>query len=334
MANEVFISYSSDDQKIVEELLGYLEHNGMRCFVAYRDIPKGVVRAGAIVDAIESCKVMVVVFSEDFNRSPQVDREIEICGEEKKPILPFRIQNVAFSGTKRYYLENLNRIDAFPNPQEYFGELCESVKKLLSLDLVKTLEASTPLEFMKNGDACYEQEDYVKAFDWYQRAANQGNDDAQINLGSMYEHGNGVQQDYSQAFEWYQKAANQGYVNAKYYLGDMDSEQDYAKAFEGYQKAANNGNADAQSNLGYMYLYGYGVQQNSAKAFEWCQKAAQQGNVNAQDNLGNMYYNGNGVEKDYAKAFEWYQKAVNQKSAYAQKQLKELILSHEQKTKK
>ena len=132
MAYDVFISYSSKDQKIVEGLSAYLEQNGIRCFVAYRDIPKGIVWAGAITEAIEDCKMMVVVFSEHFNQSDQVDREIEMCSEEKKPILTFKIQDAAFNKVKKYYLKNINWIDAFPNPEECFGKLLESVSKLLS----------------------------------------------------------------------------------------------------------------------------------------------------------------------------------------------------------
>ena len=131
MAHDVFISYSTDDQKIVEGLSVYLEQNGIRCFVAYRDIPRGFVWAKAITKAIEDCKLMIVVFSEHFNRSEQVDREIEMCMEDGKPILTFRIQDTAFTGAKKYYLKNINWIDAFPDPEESFGKLADSAKKLL-----------------------------------------------------------------------------------------------------------------------------------------------------------------------------------------------------------
>jgi len=131
MLYDVFISYSSDDQKIVEGLSAYLEQHGVRCFVAYRDIPKGIVWAEKITEAIENSKIMVVVFSEHFNRSKHVDREIEMCIEDGKHILTFKIQNADFKGTKKYFLKNLNWIDAFPNPKEYFGELLNSVQNLL-----------------------------------------------------------------------------------------------------------------------------------------------------------------------------------------------------------
>jgi len=131
MAHDIFISYSTDDQKIVEGLSAYLEQNGIRCFVAYRDIPKGIDWAGAVTTAIENSRLMVVVFSEHFNQSKHVDREIALCIQEGKPILTFKIQNTTFTGTKKYYLQNLNWIDAFPNPEKYFGDLCDNILKIL-----------------------------------------------------------------------------------------------------------------------------------------------------------------------------------------------------------
>jgi hypothetical protein len=135
MNHDVFISYSSKDQKVVEALSHYLEERGIRCFVAYRDIPKGKVWATVITEAIENCQMMVVVFSKDFNISEQVDREIELCAEEKKPILTFRIQDEAFKGAKKYYLKNLNWIDAFPNPNDCFQNLFESIGRLLNIEI-------------------------------------------------------------------------------------------------------------------------------------------------------------------------------------------------------
>ena len=135
MKYDVFISYSSHDQKIVEGLCAYLEQHKIRCFVAYRDIPRGVVWASAIVDALDESRMMLVVFSEHFNNSDQVDREIELASEDKKPILTFRISDETFKGAKKYYLKNLNWIDAFPDPQAVFGDVAVNVARLLDIRL-------------------------------------------------------------------------------------------------------------------------------------------------------------------------------------------------------
>ena len=135
MKYDVFISYSSKNQKVVEAMCAYLEQHKVRCFVAYRDIPKGVVWAKAIVEALDESKMMVVVFSEEFNLSDQVDREIELASEDKKPILTFRISNTMFKGAKKYYLKNINWIDAFPNPENLFDSLLDNVAKLIGFSL-------------------------------------------------------------------------------------------------------------------------------------------------------------------------------------------------------
>ncbi|MBR5853065.1 MAG: TIR domain-containing protein [Alistipes sp.] len=143
MKYDVFISYSSHDQKVVEGLCAYLEQQKIRCFVAYRDIPRGVVWARAIVDALDESRMMVVVFSEHFNNSDQVDREIELASEDKKPILTFRISDDVFKGAKKYYLKNINWIDAFPNPEQVFGSVAENVSSLLGIKLSTPSSQST-----------------------------------------------------------------------------------------------------------------------------------------------------------------------------------------------
>ncbi len=42
---------------------------------------------------------------------------------------------------------------------------------------------------------------------WYRKAAEQGEDGAQFNLGLLYDNGRGVAQDYVQAYMWYYLAA-------------------------------------------------------------------------------------------------------------------------------
>ena len=120
--------------------------------------------------------------------------------------------------------------------------------------------------------------------------------EAQYNLGLAYENGYGVEQDYQKAIEWYQKAAQQGLAKAQSNLGGMYAnghgvKQDYQKAIEWYQKAAQQGLAKAQYNLGLVYENGYGVTQDYEEAMFWYQKAADQGYALAQDALKKLTQN-------------------------------------------
>ena len=63
--------------------------------------------------------------------------------------------------------------------------------------------------------------DESQAFLWYEKAANQGCEHGQYNLGHCYFHGFGTVKDYVKAFLWYRKAAEQGDEFAQYSLGDL-----------------------------------------------------------------------------------------------------------------
>ena len=72
-----------------------------------------------------------------------------------------------------------------------------------------------------------------------------------------------------------------------------------------------------QTNIGYMYLNGYGVTQNYQEALKWDRLAADQGNAAAEYSLDVMYGNGKGVTQDYQEALKWDRLAADQGDAVA-----------------
>lgn len=68
-------------------------------------------------------------------------------------------------------------------------------------------------------------QDYAKAVEWNQKAAEQGNSGAQYLLGGCYEEGKGVVKDYAKAVEWYQKAAAQGDAEAQRRIKELRKRQ-------------------------------------------------------------------------------------------------------------
>ena len=86
--------------------------------------------------------------------------------------------------------------------------------------------------------------DYKQAAVWYQKAADQGNIQAQIHLADLYRDGRGVLRDMAQAVSWYRKAADQG-------------------------------DAGAQGSLGLLYSVGMGVPRDDVEAYYWLSLAAE-----------------------------------------------------------
>lgn len=219
--------------------------------------------------------------------------------------------------------ENDNLILAESN-----NETIDSIEQKNSSNNQSNLVTEQDAEVLFNLGLMYSEgqgvkQDYYKAAECFQKAAEQGHAEAQYNLGLMYYRGKGVKQDYFKAIEWYQKAAAQGIADAQAYLAVMyysgeGVQQDYFKAAELAKKVADQGYAEAQFCLGAMYYAGKGVKQDYTEARRWIEKAAEQGLADAQYFAGLMYASGKGVKQDYFKALEWYKKASEQGYAEAQ----------------
>ena len=115
-----------------------------------------------------------------------------------------------------------------------------------------------------------------------EQAAKAGNTNALYNVGRCYEEGIGVKQDLSKAFDWYKKAAAEGDFRAMccmggYFLTGNPIPYEPAKAFQLFEKAANANIPAAQYNLSVLYRYGEGTEKDLEKADFWRMKAAQNG---------------------------------------------------------
>ncbi len=144
MPFDVFISYSSHDKLTADAACSALEAENIRCWIAPRDISPGRDYGESIIDAIESAKVFVLVFSSNANASPQIKREVERAVSKGLPLIPLRIEDVAPNRTLEYFISSPHWLDAFPPPRDrYFAKLVVSVRALLETDKPATPQTST-----------------------------------------------------------------------------------------------------------------------------------------------------------------------------------------------
>ncbi|MGH8470712.1 MAG: TIR domain-containing protein [Gammaproteobacteria bacterium] len=133
MAHDLFVSYSSRDKATADAVCASLEGNGIRCWIAPRDVLPGVEWGEAIVNAIHESKVMVMVFSARANESRHIRREVERAVSQGIAIVPFRIEDIVPSNSLQYFIGNLHWLDALTTPLEYhLSYLASKVKVLLS----------------------------------------------------------------------------------------------------------------------------------------------------------------------------------------------------------
>ena len=168
-----------------------------------------------------------------------------------------------------------------------------------------------------------------EAAETYRAAAEQGDAEAQYNLGMAYRIGEGAPQDFEQAVRWFRAAAEQGDARAQYSLGVRYHEgegvpQDYEQAVRWFYSAAEQGHTRAQYNLGRSYWTGKGVTRNDQEAVQWLRPAAEKGHARAQYYLGRAYLDGEGVHADSFVAWEWFAAAAHQGHAGALKALQRL----------
>jgi TPR repeat protein len=200
------------------------------------------------------------------------------------------------------------------------------------------LAGCAPVNYQK-GLKHYKPNDVAAALSELKPLAEQGNADAQFNLGSLYYQGRGVPQDYDEAVRWMRKAAEQGHVFAQATLGSIYAEgvqgmiqKDYPQALMWLVFAAAQGDVEAMELRDAMASRMTPTQIAEAqklarefkppdvytKTLQELKARGDQGDADAQFKVGLMYYLGQGVLRDYLEALAWFKKAARQDNPYAQ----------------
>ncbi len=135
MAHDVFVSYAEEDKATADAVVATLEQHQIRCWVAPRDVTAGKDYAASLVQAINSTRVFVLVFSSSANTSPHVMREIERAASKSIPILPLRIEDVSYSESMEYFISGTHWLDALTPPlKQHLERLARTVAALLGAD--------------------------------------------------------------------------------------------------------------------------------------------------------------------------------------------------------
>jgi TIR domain len=154
MEFDAFISYASADKAAADAACAVLEAAGIRCWVAPRDISPGREYAAAIIDAIDQCRVMVLIFSASANDSPQVRREIERAASKGVAIMPLRIEKVAPTKSMEYFLGDIHWLDAMTPPiEKHLQQLAVIIKALLNASAAAANETSASRSRWQTGEA-------------------------------------------------------------------------------------------------------------------------------------------------------------------------------------
>ena len=137
MAFDAFISYANRDKAAADAACAVLERAGVRCWIAPRDMRPGGEYGDAIIEAIDQCRVMVLIFSSSANDSRQVHREIERAVSKGVAIIPVRIEEVTPTRSMEYFLGAIHWLEALTPPLEnHLERLAEAVKAVVQIGVM------------------------------------------------------------------------------------------------------------------------------------------------------------------------------------------------------
>jgi TolB-like protein/tetratricopeptide (TPR) repeat protein len=133
LSRDVFISYASQDAAVGNSVVEALESQGIRCWIAPRDVTPGEFYADAIVRALDEARALVLVLSQHAAISHHILREVERASSKRHPVISLRIDRAALPAGLEYFLNTSQWLDASEvEPSRVFPRLVEAVRKVLA----------------------------------------------------------------------------------------------------------------------------------------------------------------------------------------------------------
>jgi hypothetical protein len=141
---QVFISHSSKNADIASAMKSYLDARGTKCWKAPEDIPYGTDWDVGIVNGLEQCQVMVLIFSKEADDSHHVKKELAFADQQKKIIIPFKIDSYTPDKLK-YFLALPQWLDGIVDMEAAFGDLYSRLQVTLAYSVTPPLQpTNTP----------------------------------------------------------------------------------------------------------------------------------------------------------------------------------------------
>ena len=267
---DIFISYSSANKNIADNIVSYLEKQGHRCWYAPRDILPGTRWVSAINTAINSSRIFLLIFTDKSNDSRQVANEVALAFNAGKIIVPFKCNEIPMNPELEYYLTRVHWFDAtcYPYKEDILDDLGTYIDKL-----------------MKDGDPSshtvsrVHKGSYTEKSFWSRPTALIAAITVAVLIiipGTLYAGTLGKKH-----------SAQQLSKAVSLYYGDADTKKDHAAAFEIFEKLAEKGNPDAYYYLGCLEW----DNGNIDMAEEYFTRSMEEGNPLAKVALGAMFEN-------------------------------------------
>lgn len=228
----------------------------------------------------EACKIIHTALEDEWDDAFCLDEIVKLCDHEN-PVMVNQAHKELIQMAKGGYLDALHRLGY----SYYYG---------------------------KSGF----EKDWSKAYKWWKKSADKGNEYSMLEVALMYEHAQGTRRNRNKAFHYTKMAADKGYLRALtnlgycYYWG-IGTKKDVSAVVDCFQRVLDKENCEVAShNLAERYYAGEGVVQNYAQAIYLHQKAARKGYPDSITRLGYMRIHGEGFPKNEKLGVSYLRKAI------------------------
>lgn len=138
---DAFISFSSRDTELAEQIVKKLEEEGIKCFISSRNIKSAEDWAEKVVEALDGSRMVIYLHTKNSNESLQISREVQRAIDlHQMPFVTYRLTDEEFKGSKAFFIQSLNWIDSLVDPFENIGLLVQAVKDIRDGKSIKTFE--------------------------------------------------------------------------------------------------------------------------------------------------------------------------------------------------
>jgi len=287
--DKTFISHASSNRGTANSICSRLESEGVPCWIAPRDITHGAEWDGAIVEALGTARLAIVLLSPAANESAHVVREVRIAAKRRVPILALRVEAVEPAAAMEYYLAGLHWLDAFPPPLD---------------DHLPTVVGAVKAIAVTNPEPFADEEEVLRGL------AEQRDRVAMTNLGFLsLERG-----EVEEAETWLERGAKAGDAMAAATLGvRLKLRNEPAAAEPWLRQGAEAGDTMAAATLGLLYWESH----DGAAAERWLRQAAEADDAMAATTLGFVLED----RCDLAGAVHWFRQGAKAGDQYASEQL-------------
>lgn len=136
--NKIFVSYDKAEKKQAKTLVSKLESNGIKCWIAPRDV-QSLDSKEEIEQAIQESDIFLLLLSETSEQSIEVSKQLEKAQEVGLHVIPFKTSKLPKTLSMSYMLNSLEWVDAFEDGfDEAYDVLLEIISELSGEVKVKT----------------------------------------------------------------------------------------------------------------------------------------------------------------------------------------------------